>query len=64
MPHSAGPTSSPQKWRQFRTSQPPKDGEVSLKSARCLTPLDPPTALESGDNFADRSPPKTARSRS
>ena len=26
--HSAGPTSSPRKLRQFRRSQPPRDGEV------------------------------------
>ena len=30
MPHSAGPTSSPRKWRQFRRSQPPRDGEIKL----------------------------------
>eukprot|EP00959_Pyramimonas_sp_CCMP1952_P248572 5195851-Pyramimonas_sp.AAC.1 len=27
VPHSAGPNSSPRKWRQFRRSQPPRDGE-------------------------------------
>eukprot|EP00959_Pyramimonas_sp_CCMP1952_P120318 2516046-Pyramimonas_sp.AAC.1 len=27
---------------------------------RCLTPQDPPAALEKGDNAADRSPPGTA----
>eukprot|EP00959_Pyramimonas_sp_CCMP1952_P180335 3771050-Pyramimonas_sp.AAC.1 len=58
VPHSVGPTSSPQKWRQFHRSQLPMDGEVSPRSARCLTLLDPPAALESGGNFADRSPPQ------
>eukprot|EP00959_Pyramimonas_sp_CCMP1952_P473368 9501626-Pyramimonas_sp.AAC.1 len=48
---------------------PPRDGEAQLRSAQCLTPLDSPAAspsaaLESGDNFTDRSPPGTGRSRS
>eukprot|EP00959_Pyramimonas_sp_CCMP1952_P170639 3565912-Pyramimonas_sp.AAC.1 len=64
VPHSVGPTSSPRKWPQSRRSQLPRDGEVLLRSARCLTPLDPPAALESGNTVADRSPPGTAKSRS
>eukprot|EP00959_Pyramimonas_sp_CCMP1952_P159223 3330084-Pyramimonas_sp.AAC.1 len=50
------PPSSLRKLRRLRRSQPPKDGEVPLGSARCLTPQDPQAALESGDGFADRSP--------
>eukprot|EP00959_Pyramimonas_sp_CCMP1952_P110089 2303234-Pyramimonas_sp.AAC.1 len=50
VPHSVGPTSSPPKWRQFPRSQPPKDGEVSFRPARCLAPLDPPAVFERSDN--------------
>eukprot|EP00959_Pyramimonas_sp_CCMP1952_P139164 2913096-Pyramimonas_sp.AAC.1 len=52
----------PPKWRQFRRSQTRKDTEVSWWSAEDVTPLDSPAALESGDCFADRSPPGMARS--
>ena len=63
VPYSAGHTSIPRKRRQLRISQPPRDGEVSLRSARCLAPLDPPAAFERSGS-AGRSHPGTERSRS
>ena len=57
-----GPGEQPSKLATVSQIAAPMGGQVSFKSGYHLTLLDPPAALESGDSFADRSPPRMARS--
>ncbi len=60
--HCVGFPSRPRKWRQFYRSQFPGDGEVSFEFARGVIALGPPSGLESGNSFTDRSRQGMARS--